>query len=131
MHGQDSVTEYGAEAGQFCDGVSQLDVDFKLLESQYAQRRFPLEKGNGIAEANTSVSFNASIDMASEAHEVLGLKLGRIDSKLGATQHGWLAEQLEKLTHFTRPLVSMAVEKAARKALDKSLAIVREQGGRA
>ena len=67
--------------------------------------------------------------MASEAHEVIGLKLGRIDLKLGATQHGWLAEQLEKLTHFMRPLVSMAVEEAARKALDRSLAIVREQGG--
>jgi len=33
------------------------------------------------------------------------------------------------LTHFMRPLVSMVVEKAARKVLDRSLAIVRVQGG--
>mmetsp|Transcript_104473 Transcript_104473/g.261923 ORF Transcript_104473/g.261923 Transcript_104473/m.261923 type:complete len:399 (+) Transcript_104473:77-1273(+) len=117
------------ESGRFSVGISKLDVDLKQLEWQYAQRRFPHAADQGVASANTSISFNVSIDMVMEEHEIFGFKLGQIDLKLGAQHHSWLSTALEKLTKFMRPLLSAVVEHAARKALRESLAIVRKQGG--
>jgi len=117
------------EAGRFSVGISQLDVELKQLEWQYSQRSFPHAADEGVASANTSISFNVSIDMATDDHEVFGFKLGQIDLHLGAKHHTWLSAALEKLTKFTRPLLSVAVEHAARKSLDESLAVVRKQGG--
>merc|ERR1712232_1113634 len=117
------------ESGRFSLRISQLDVGLKQLEWQYSQRSFPHAADQGVARANTSISFNVSIDMITDSHEVFGFKLDQIDTILGAKHHTWLSAALDKLTGFMRPLLSMAVEHASRTALRESLAIVRKQGG--
>jgi hypothetical protein len=117
------------ESGRFTLGISHMDVGLKQLEWQYAQRSFPHAADQGVARANTSISFDVSIDMATDSHEVFGLNIGKMDLQLGAQHHKWLSAALEKLTKFMRPLLSVAVEHATRKALRESLAIVRKQGG--
>jgi len=114
--------------GHFSVGVSRLDVDLKQLEWQYKQHNWPHEADEGMASANTSLSFNVSIDMAKGVHQLFAFKLGKIELDMGAVHHAWLAKELEKLTKFMLPLVSEVVEKAAGKALDSSLAVIHKQG---
>jgi len=117
------------DAGHFRVAVPQLDVELKELAWRYAQRAWPHTEDFGVASGNTSVSFNVSINMDEERHEVFGLKLGKVEVLLGAKRHSWLSAALSKLTSFLRPVLSMAVAHAARESLDRSLAIVHKQGG--
>eukprot|EP00443_Scrippsiella_acuminata_P030027 CAMPEP_0115212828 /NCGR_PEP_ID=MMETSP0270-20121206/23484_1 /TAXON_ID=71861 /ORGANISM="Scrippsiella trochoidea, Strain CCMP3099" /LENGTH=391 /DNA_ID=CAMNT_0002626567 /DNA_START=86 /DNA_END=1261 /DNA_ORIENTATION=- len=114
--------------GHFSIGVSRLDLDLKQLEWQYKQQSWPHEADQGMASANTSISFQVSIDMAKGVHELFDLNLGKIQLSMGAVHHAWLARELEKFTKFMRPFVSEVVKKAAGKALDSSLAVIHEQG---
>jgi len=116
------------EKGQFNVGVSQLDVELKQLQWRYTQGSFPHAADEGMATANTTASFNVTIDMAAGRHNVLKLRLGQIGLHLGAKHHSWLSAAIDKLTNFMVPLVSEAVHLAAKAALDESTALIHKEG---
>eukprot|EP00928_Gymnodinium_smaydae_P097042 TRINITY_DN869_c0_g1_i2.p1 TRINITY_DN869_c0_g1~~TRINITY_DN869_c0_g1_i2.p1 ORF type:complete len:894 (+),score=167.84 TRINITY_DN869_c0_g1_i2:57-2684(+) len=115
-------------AGRFNLGVAQLEVDLKELMWKYQQRSFPHAADDGVATASTSASFNVSIDLAAQTHNVLKLRMAEIKTHLGAKHHSWLSAALDKVTHFMVPLVSEAVHVAAQVALDESMSVIHDKG---
>merc|ERR1719150_3449458 len=67
--------------------------------------------------------------MSKQQDHLFMFKLDQIDVALGAKHHSWLMTALVKLAKFTRPLVNAVVHREAEKVLDKSLGIIRAQGG--
>merc|ERR1712232_840952 len=102
--------------------------DLKELQWQYAERRFPHLSDSGRATANTSLSFNATIDMTQEQHEVLGFHIGALKVHLGAQHHTWLAGALEKTLNLMRPLVSHVVHVSAQHALSDAMSHIYKEG---
>lgn len=129
----DAVRVIGCEAsvdhhGHFNVAVTQLGMDLKELQWQYAERRFPHLKDNGRATANTSLSFNVTFDMTQEQHEVLGIHIGALKVHLGAQRHTWLTGALEKTVNLMRPLVSQVVHVSAQHALSGAMSRVYKEG---
>lgn len=108
--------------------VAEMDVDLARLDWQYRQQRWPHEADQGVASANTSLSFNVSVDMVKGVHELFNLKLSKVDLDMGSVHHAWLIKEIEKFTKFMLPLVSKVVQREAGKALDTMLSIVHEKG---
>lgn len=117
------------DQGVFNVGIRELGVEIPRMDWQYFQRDWPQVQDVGSATANTTVSFNVSIDMNREVREVFALNLGQVDLQLGAQRHTWVSKAIEEFTSFGRPLVSGAVQFLAKKALDNNLEIVQRKGG--
>jgi len=117
------------DKGMFNLGIGEMSLELRQMDWQYQQRSWPEVSDGGRANANTTISFNVTVDMERDIRELFALKLGGVDLDLGAQNHTWVSTAIAKVTHFTRPLISEAAQLIVKKALDNNLAIIHEKGG--
>lgn len=114
--------------GRFNVGVKTLGVDLKKLAWQYTQLSWPHVDDHGVGTADTTLSFNITIDMVNEKHHVVDVEINALKVHLGAVRHSWITGAVEKVTNFMTPVVREVVYLAAEKAMDKMLAVIYDDG---
>jgi len=119
-----SVTDQGT----FTVEIKKLALSLKELDWKYSQGRWPHVSDYGRATADTSFSFTIGIDMKTEQHNMLDMKLNQLDMHLGAQEHTWITKIIEKTTNFMTPAVSKVVELVARKTLNDVMGEIYKEG---